>query len=441
MKKLTVLLLSVLMLFLFIGCEATPPVQPDDGAVTPTEPVQPNEPTTPETEEKPYTVTLVFPDGATIPSLENTYAVWTNKSGVYTAPFSQEGIASSNEPDGDYQVTVRGLPEGFSYDPNLYGASNDSKNVSVTIVALRQMAGSGGSSDNSCYQCSGIGVYRFPFNSSGEQLYFTFTPRTRGTYQIRSMIDATANETTVTIYKHASFFLNPQDYTEVDPSVSGTFTKNFKLSFNVAEDELGGARHYSILIQTSVAELSASYVDIAIEKLDDYVRPDTWEDAAVPVVKDFTLPTTGEFTLIADTNGKLLDQNMLGVTNKDGSFNGYLGEDGYFHVGSVTGPVLYAQLNQDLPFLLTDSGLGLCDGLVRKTCSNVGLDYTAFFAAHRQKMQGERGLVPVTPELKEFLYNFSVSNQYFWDGNGVAETAGYNSDENSQWLFACGYFL
>lgn len=53
------------------------------------------------------------------------------------------------------------------------------------------------------------------------------------------------------------------------------------------------------------------------------------------------------------------------------------------------------------------------------------------------------GVVPVTPELKAFLQSFSISSGYFADGEGWVETnPQYPVDayEDSQWLFACGYY-
>ena len=52
------------------------------------------------------------------------------------------------------------------------------------------------------------------------------------------------------------------------------------------------------------------------------------------------------------------------------------------------------------------------------------------------------GVVPVTPELKDFFQRFSVSQRLFNDGNGYAETAMPKVDalEEDQWLFACCYY-
>ena len=53
-----------------------------------------------------------------------------------------------------------------------------------------------------------------------------------------------------------------------------------------------------------------------------------------------------------------------------------------------------------------------------------------------------KGRCPVTEELKDFLQKYSVSQKLFSDGNGWAEqhVPRYDAYEDSQWLFACGYY-
>ena len=53
------------------------------------------------------------------------------------------------------------------------------------------------------------------------------------------------------------------------------------------------------------------------------------------------------------------------------------------------------------------------------------------------------GRFPVTPELKEFLQEYSISQLLFRDGNGWVEENPYvkvDAMEDDQWLFACGYY-
>ncbi len=53
------------------------------------------------------------------------------------------------------------------------------------------------------------------------------------------------------------------------------------------------------------------------------------------------------------------------------------------------------------------------------------------------------GVAPVTAELAEFLQGFAITQRYFADGEGWVEVnSRYPIDayEDSQWLFACGYY-
>ena len=55
------------------------------------------------------------------------------------------------------------------------------------------------------------------------------------------------------------------------------------------------------------------------------------------------------------------------------------------------------------------------------------------------------GVVPVTPELADFLQKLAVQHQYFADGEGMIDNTDKNKSavhayEDSQWLFACGYY-
>ncbi len=70
-----------------------------------------------------------------------------------------------------------------------------------------------------------------------------------------------------------------------------------------------------------------------------------------------------------------------------------------------------------------------------------------------KRYQNSDGLVAVTEEVKDFLFKFSVNSRYFADGEGNCELVGLtkvidgrevhctiDSDDESQWLFACSYY-
>ncbi len=115
-------------------------------------------------------------------------------------------------------------------------------------------------------------------------------------------------------------------------------------------------------------------------------------------------------------------------------------EDGLWHVwdGENFGEVLWAKINQDSILIQTDSGKGFMDGLVSTKYLN-GYNYDLFVAAFADNTNKD-GCYPVTEEIRLFLQNYAVAQRYFMDGRGWAESHGYKSSEEDQWLFNCGYY-
>ena len=92
--------------------------------------------------ETSYTVTLSLDDKQFIPSGTGTYAQWTkitetgDITGFKTATFNENGVAFANGLDGEYRVTLGNLPDGYSYNPNLYVASGNSRNIVVELYPI-----------------------------------------------------------------------------------------------------------------------------------------------------------------------------------------------------------------------------------------------------------------------------------------------------------------
>ncbi len=83
-------------------------------------------------------------------------------------------------------------------------------------------------------------------------------------------------------------------------------------------------------------------------------------------------------------------------------------------------------------------------GLCEASCTSC--NRTCFHISEENRFQmgyaniAVDGRCPVTEELKVFLQKLSESQRYFSDGNGWIEGMGYTAFEDSQWLFACGYY-
>lgn len=407
-----------------------------------------------------FTVQLVLEEEGEMPSLKGVQALWTGKSGVHRANFDEDGFASSEEPDGEYTVTLSSVPDGYTYNPNGYDVNNNRKNATITLYKIKEMSGEGDPYDASCYKLPSVGTYRFNFTKAEQRLYFTFVPNKEGIYQFSTLMDATANEITASFYKHAVQFIGPQEITDTEGAITNTYTKNFIVDVEMSEEELGAAHYFSITIHSLSQTVFPTYIDLRLERLGDHPGTEELELPTIPIIKD-PPETTGTFHLIGSLTGKVLDQKIVGSYDAIGTFTPYIGSDGYYRVddGSDDGidnnPILYAKLIGTITGILDDGDIqGINDDRVSKRFYNIyvkdeqgnlkkkNMDYTAFYNAYYEVAKAiPGGCMPVTEELRDFLYYLSSCNQYFWDGNGWAETnGGYQSDEESQWLFACGYY-
>jgi hypothetical protein len=81
------------------------------------------------------------------------------------------------------------------------------------------------------------------------------------------------------------------------------------------------------------------------------------------------------------------------------------------------------------------------DEYCREYCRHIKPENIGFEGV-RQYVNSD-GLVAVTEEIKTFLFNFSINQRYFADGEGWVESNDVieiDSNDASQWLFACAYY-
>ena len=127
---------------------------------------------------------------------------------------------------------------------------------------------------------------------------------------------------------------------------------------------------------------------------------------------------------------------MVDVDLTDGgSHDAFLGSDGFYHYGSICGPLMVADLSKveiNLAEAYTNGGLrAWLQDENQETISKV--DYNEAMNAYYQA-----GLVPVTEELATMLMELGQANSW-WNENGFvfAETAP--ADLSNVWMQLCGY--
>ncbi len=435
MKKFLTLLLSCLLLFsvtLSTACAQyhDPVLNGENNTSTPE---NPNGGSTGGSLDAmtPFTVTLTVQqiDGEMEElNLEGVYAVWKNSYSEFRAPFSQEGVASCKGPDGDYRVTLSKTPAGYTYDPNLYSADNNERDITIVLYPIREFSRGDGYDKDTPYQILLSGVYRLKFEQDAQELYFQLNPNITGSFQIRSLIDVVANEVTPTLTTYANFmFMYPRRH--ANTGASGTYTQNFDITLGIGTSQ---DYSFSIHVAASRPDVYPIYVDVIMSRVGDYDFEPPYEVVPVPELAQARNESGTFQPMSKNDSGRIISLDESRVVYND--------TDGYYHYGSATGPLLYACISVDSEMIATRTGRGLLDPEGRYTrCGNVQLDYTDFVNAIANK-SNSHGRYPVTKELKEYLYNVSVSKNFFWDGYGFAESAGYSSPDKDQWLWACGYY-
>ena len=475
MKKIAVIILSLLFTVLFAGCGT---YIPETGSSN-----RPsfgnnggnhggNNGDKPGGEDGPggdkeyvFTVTL---ENAPAVLPEDMEATWSKRNEVHSAKFV-DGVASITGLNGEYRVTLSSLPNGYTYDCNAYEINNNERDAVIKLIKIIPVKTNdlshNGKDEYKGYQIYDYGTYRATLTSASSKIYYEFHPRENGVFFITSMVDVTANNINPIIEVwggNSSFRHFPVDYD--DGGVSNTFTKNFRYSSAFANENLSDATDLAFSVRAKVNNVSYPViVDFTISREGDFELEDTKGEpvyATGPYATKEQQNSTGSWTYIYEENTSVFG----GVTYyiQDETKVVFNETDGYYHVGTANGPLLYARLIQDCQMLITVALPGgswvnkgffwneLDNGMVNLNC--YGYNYSQMINNGYAKYCDSTGSHPVNKQIRDFLWAFASNKGYFRDGEGIAEDPELNqndynnpgmniqSDENSMWMFACGYY-
>ena len=453
--------------------------------------------------EDTFTVSLYYNGVKYVPRAdEEIFAQWTDGFSVFSAKIESDGFARVSGLDGDYKVTISAPPESYSYNPNIYVATNDSKHIAIDLIAYTELDGKGTGIYTSL-DLTKSGVYRLQFDSADEEVFIQFRPRTSGTYSIETWADTVANAINPKAdvyngsmaYKYYSRTLN-------DGGASSSYTKNIKYEVSVDKAEVGNV--FTIALKLYSRDGSyPKHVDFALTLDGEFSRD--WISSV------FVYPTEDLDSMkVVDYDKK--QYKIVGAeTNRDGNvifdstmyklWSREAGGDGYYHLYDENvyasnggfGPILYAYISSacryiDRSFstieyagnknLTLASGTenyklfiegynaivstadsyyfctsecpclksGKCDGACTLECAECKpecrkLPSDAIGMLGYADVCNSDGLCPVTEELRDFLQKYSTSQMLFCDGSGFVERSGVYALEEDQWLFACAYYV
>ncbi|MBQ8684635.1 MAG: hypothetical protein IJ514_00495 [Clostridia bacterium] len=314
-----------------------------------------------------FTVSLVY-DGETLPlanddklganALKGMKASWNNGYSYYEAAFDEKGTARIPEVEGVFNILVTGLPSGYTYNPNVYFASNSSPYVDVEIYKIinPSVSGNAGKSTGNPIRITQGGIYSATLQSPTDKIYYLFIPQEIGDFGIESIASTTENlvNPIADIYNAnaggTAYFSHTQD----DGGEASTYTKNFKHLVEVNGDEYIGNVFMFGVRATHKNEEYPVTVEFALVKEHEFELGSTATDTMMIPKEIPQDKTSQEFKdYVAWHNDNTANKTLKTPETKVG--NGYRYEssrfvynetDGYWHVDGKDGPILYAAISK-----------------------------------------------------------------------------------------------
>lgn len=139
-----------------------------------------------ESEYKKYSIKVVYENGTAATSSTGIKAqLCTVEACEIPVAINDNGVAEMDLIDKEYHVHLTKIPTGYTYNPNLYVANADNRNVEVTLYAINEPTGEG-TQDNP--YIATLGAYQVECDAALDKSFFSFTPTTSGTYVFESLV-------------------------------------------------------------------------------------------------------------------------------------------------------------------------------------------------------------------------------------------------------------
>lgn len=376
MKKFKSLIINILIVIIFTvtfalaGCGGT--YVPPSGGGNPALPKPPGGSTAGSSRD--FTVKLDFvngnPSGFDYDALTVT---WNDgESMPVKAKFGEDGVAKVSGLDGSYRVTIDGLPNNYTYDPNTNWATNLNKNIEVEVfrvITARPTPGHDGSTVNNALQLKSEGAYRYEVNSYGDTCYYYYKPAKQGAYTVRSLASIDENVINPKYRKCNGDIAGGMVWEEdlIDGNgASSTYTVNFDETSNFDSTNIGSTMIFGVTGESRGLGYPIT-IEFILKRVDDYAYDDLTAPIAVPT--EFERVTSGEISkedfkaekdalMRQGTNGVLTPFSQMGHLRDD--LVGFNENDGYYHLldtnGKPNGAVVCAYISSPCSVFVTPEG-------------------------------------------------------------------------------------
>ena len=343
---------------------------------------------------------------------------------------NEQGVAEKALPKGDYSVELKFTDNKANYYFDAEAAKLSEKENALTVVLY---TAPGEATDLFAYSLkAGQKVDCQAYHVSAgctwleltvdERNYFLFTPVQAGTYDIY----LESGEGTVGYYGSPYFV---QDATAAEV-VDG------KLTISVSASMIGTNDTGTSVFVLGVDAKSDKAV-LAVERTGDAqktVSDEPWTPyVTTHTPTPYTLPAGSKLTYVDIFKGKTEDYKLV------------MGNDGFYHLGTADGPLMYINLGKEAPNLslqIMIQGDGLAGGApMRKYFYDENgeflkkEDYTEIVVSYIENADQEYMVYPLTADMEYILKNGGAG---WWDAthpNYIFD--GCNPEIG--WLFACCY--
>lgn len=477
-KFISLILFIVLCLvFCFSGCDLGNYIQnnterPPLGGnkEDPNDPNDPNDPsvTVPDTH---YTVAVYYNNKPFEPGELDITVVWRSNSSVTRQPLNAEGKADAGELDGDYNVYLMGLPDTYTYNPNGYKApdENGSKQIQILLTSVQVPTSGDGSNmygNRGCYQTRLEGTYRAVLKDEKQVLFYEFRPSDSGVYIVESWANVYDDELCPKIDIYGGTIANKWFVRTLEgggAALEGGFSKNFRWEIAIDQSEIGNAFTFAVHAVSKSGQYPV-YVDFNIKRIGKYTSEyaDIRPQAAKEIKGKTAEPKAGETFVFADMGTKVFDASKFKKNSANtGRYHLYdmdlYGGNPYGY-GKGYGPMLLCAITKPIEsYTVIESlykanvvgtnrsnYLMLYNTWIEEEQKFATFDYTNFIRSDYYRICNSDGVCYVTDELKAFLQKFAINHSLYTDavgpGDGTPEIKGYTANQDSLWLFACGFY-
>lgn len=315
----------------------------------------------------PFTVTLMVDGRPYSPPSDQPISVrWSDGFSLHTAPVEEDGVARIGGLDGDYDVTLTAVPEGYAYNPNVHRATGNQRNIEIELYRLVETKGQSHDLYNAI-RIRSTGVYCIEISGADKEVYFEFAPTASGTYSVESWMDTEADNVnpSANYYGSNSAFRTFQ-YCADDGGAEAFYTKNFKLDVQIAEENFSGGGGGAVVFTFGVKATSKTNEypikvyfaltldgEFILDRTESVLMRPAEELVQQPDYLGYEFVGAERQETVGDVSGWTFDADNYKLWPKDE------GGDGYYHVYSTAeypdthgyGPILYAKISSPCRFL------------------------------------------------------------------------------------------